>query len=438
MNVCIYIVYINDFTIVSKIYITIYYMNSKNILDNPSGFEQQITDTKTNFNKLKDACHDIDSVFEALHIKVKKLNQFYNDFVKTNTSQLMIFGLDSFNFQNRMIANDISNMKQIKNLLFNRIYADYYKLYNIIISYIKSNLTQSKIYTTLMTANKQFPKYDYLDVSTFYDFGTSNDVFYEIINLVHQLYDYCKNLDTQLQNYTQKKDIGLNIDNFVHTHEYLIFSMKSQIKLYMNYISFFIRVHTKYLQRFITRLKIIHCQLMEDIKLDDVSYNYENTPSTIRKLSNYQDLSLYNAKQQGSKMLKKRISSNKNVIISNKESSTHSVDSGVIIRTELSPVERNEFKKILDHLGESSSELVRNGLTNLIETSDSENELLEGPITHNIHDVSETDDDSIVSNHYETESINDDSSLEDRNDVVTSIVEEMVDKISEDEEVNKN
>ena len=83
-------------------------------IEDETYFETKLSGVKNDFNKLKDACIDIDNVFEILHIKIDKLQQYYSEFIKSSGSLLMIFGLDSFNFQNRLIQNDTKNMQQIQ------------------------------------------------------------------------------------------------------------------------------------------------------------------------------------------------------------------------------------------------------------------------------------------------------------------------------------
>ena len=316
-------------------------------IDDETFFETKLTGVKNDFNKLKDACIDIDNVFEILHIKIDKLQQYYSEFIKSSGSQLMIFGLDSFNFQNRLIQNDTKNMQQIQLMLFNRIYADYYKLYNIVTSYIKGNLKNSKVHAYVTTTNKTFPKYNYLDIYEKYEFNISNDVFYEIVNLIQQLYDYCKNLYLQLQNYKQKKNIGLQIDNFVYTHEYRLHTLNTQLKLYMNYIDFFISTHTNYLKRFITRLKIIHCQIANDIKLDSMNNKYGSMSASSSPTSLF---------MESEPVLKSSgfVNSETNVVLE---------------KTILTPKERSEVQKMLDDVSVDSSELAKTGISSLLEDS---------------------------------------------------------------------
>lgn len=385
-------------------------MDKHSIIQNESEFETEITMTKNGFNRLKDACNDIDSVFDTLQMKVDKLSQFYEEFVTSNTGHLMIFGLDSFNFQNRLINNDIQYMQQMKNMLFNRIYADYYKLYNIIVTYIKSNLQQSKLYTSVISTNKTFPKYNYLNIYEFYDFTITNDVFYEIIGLLQQMHDYCKSLDIQLQAYKQKKRIGLNIDNFVHTHEYRLHTLTTQINLYLNYLEFFIQIHTKYLQRFITRMKIIHAQLNDDIKLDSIHYSYDG---------------------QGF--------SGKNMMYSK----NHIIDADST--TSLSPVEKRELTKILHSVSNGTSDLAKEGISHLIDGShtiidngvivdDMSISLEEAPPINKVINQSQYQADEVSS--LESEQDNDSTQSMDSGitqGVVKDIVDELVDNITKDE-----
>jgi len=326
-------------------------------------FDSIVTSTKEDFNKLKDACNDITTVFGTLDDTIKKLNAFYNEFLKSNTGELYIFGLDSFNFQNKLIKFDIENMLKIKDMLFNRIYSDYYRLYNKVIAYVKSDLRETKLYTNIATNNKTFPKYNYLDIYKNYDFILSNDLFYEIVNIMGQLHDHCTVLTVQLQGYQEKQQIGLHINNFVCAHEYRLRCVKTQLELFMNYIQFFINVHTNYLQRFITRIKLMYFQIIEDIKFDNLKEKYNSGKNVLGKNGNKDRNDSIREGLMSRPNIQRMQIPNNPLNMGYHENTV--IDNGVVVKPQLSPVEKEEFKKLLNNIDSDSSELARSVLNEL-------------------------------------------------------------------------
>lgn len=244
-------------------------------------YDIQLNDLKNDFNDLYEASNDVEVMFETLDAKIKKLNTLYNDLLKTNSDKkILVFGLDSFNFQTLAIHEETKHLKRFRNLLYNRIYADYFKLNKLILSYVKENFeTKSKLCNKLSSNLSQFPKYDYLNIYKYYDFNLINDMFQDIISNIQSINDHSKSLQMKLHFYKQKGNIGLNINNFVHGHEYMNNNIRSQIKLFVNYIHFFLNLHTKYLTNFITNMKLMHARLRSDINLDEYVFTKNNSKS---------------------------------------------------------------------------------------------------------------------------------------------------------------
>jgi hypothetical protein len=98
---------------------------------------------KYNIEKLK---IDFDNIF-ALKQEIARtksvvaeiLNQLktvYNDLLKSNSKKIFLFCLDSFYFQYKTFAMEMDNIDKFRSLLNNRMYCDYYKLYNIISGWV--------------------------------------------------------------------------------------------------------------------------------------------------------------------------------------------------------------------------------------------------------------------------------------------------------------
>jgi hypothetical protein len=70
---------------------------------------------------------------------LNQLKGVYNDLLKSNSKKIFLFCLDSFYFQYKSFAMEMDNIDKFRLLLNNRMYCDYYKLYNIIVNHVKEN-----------------------------------------------------------------------------------------------------------------------------------------------------------------------------------------------------------------------------------------------------------------------------------------------------------
>lgn len=234
-------------------------------------------DLKKNFDKIKLINTDISNIFDNLQTKINKLTEIYNSFLNENKSAIFIFGLDSFKFQNKLFQEEYSSLIKYYNLICNRIYCDYYKLNIMIIDNILNNKSLSKIHK-LLDKNK-FEKYNYLDVYKYYNIGISFELFSEIVNLITLINDESKSMINIIKSYNNKKQFGLNINNFIYSYTYENSILNEQISLYIKYISFFIKAHIKYLSRFFYKLKILNNEINKDISFD-MKQNINNINST--------------------------------------------------------------------------------------------------------------------------------------------------------------
>lgn len=240
----------------------IYYLDSK------------INDLKLSFNKIKESRAEIKRIFEILSSKIEKLKSIYGEFLKNNNNTSFIFGLDSFNFQNKLIDIEYNQMIDFYMLLSNRLYCDYYKLFTIMQQYIHNELhtiIHENELKTIQNSMKiyKYEKYDYINTMKTYAFEQTCALFTDIIGLIISLNDISKTNSLELSNYKTKVNTGISIENFIHTFSYQNSILDDKIMLYVNYLDFFLTLHTKYYIRFITKLKIMFGQINHDIKLDD-------------------------------------------------------------------------------------------------------------------------------------------------------------------------
>ena len=119
--------------------------------------------------------------------------------------------LDTFHFQKTLLKTEYDNLVILKNIILNRIYCDYYKLYIIIKNYIVDNISNSNI---ILNMNKfqNYEKYNNLDIYKKYDINKIETLFNDIISILKLIENYIDYLKDEISTNNSKTDMGLNID----------------------------------------------------------------------------------------------------------------------------------------------------------------------------------------------------------------------------------
>jgi len=229
--------------------------------------ESKVGKLKIDFNNIINIRNNVKNIFDILQIRIDKLKNFYSDFIKNNKSQLFIFGLDSFHFQSKLIDIEYDDMKRLFLAITNRMYCEYFKLYKIIVSYISENVTDKKINEIIKLNN--YPIYKDLEPFKEYSFDTILEIHENILLLLTSIISNLNNKENDLNSHKSKKDIGLNIDNFITTFNFDITMMREKIMLFLTYIEFFHKMHTKYLKRFSNKIQLMYNHINNDIKFDE-------------------------------------------------------------------------------------------------------------------------------------------------------------------------
>ena len=87
----------------------------------------------TNFTAILQLLQDIQTTKREIGEKLNSLKEIYNKLIKENNKKIFLFCLDSFYFQYKILIIEMENINRFISLINNRMYGDYYKLYNIII-----------------------------------------------------------------------------------------------------------------------------------------------------------------------------------------------------------------------------------------------------------------------------------------------------------------
>jgi hypothetical protein len=229
--------------------------------------ETRLVKLKSDFNDIINVRNTVKNVFDILQIRIDRLHQMYAEFIKTNQSEMFVFGLDSFHFQSKLIGIEYDDMKRLFLVINNRMYCEYFKLHKIIVEYISKNVTDKKV-SDLVKINK-FPIYKDLEPFKEYKFEIILDIHENILNLLGMLMSILFNKENELSIHKTKQNIGLNIDNFITTFNFNINVMREKILMFITYIEFFHKMHSKYLKRFSNKIQLMYTHISNDIKFED-------------------------------------------------------------------------------------------------------------------------------------------------------------------------
>jgi hypothetical protein len=199
--------------------------------------------------------------------KLAKLKIIYNDLIKNNNKKIFIFCLDAFYFQYKILNIEIEQMKHILVLINNRMYGEYYKLYNIILLQIKE---KGLVIPESYISSKNHTVYKDLEPHIEYNIELIKEVHNDILVLIDGINNCYNSNESRIKDHLNNTTIGNSIANFINTLEYENSILKEQIMLYYNYISFFHNTQLDHL-----------CKI--DEKIVGVQKNIDNNILTTKK-----------------------------------------------------------------------------------------------------------------------------------------------------------
>ena len=135
------------------------------------------------------------------------------------------------------------------------------------VEYVEENIPEKKL-QELIRVHNNFPVYKDLEPFKQYDFQFIQSLHEIILVIITYIHTFITNKEHDLKVYQTKNQTGLNIDSFVSTFSFNTTMMNQRAMLFINYIEFFHKSHTKYLKRFTMKLNLMLSQLNNDIKID--------------------------------------------------------------------------------------------------------------------------------------------------------------------------
>jgi hypothetical protein len=230
--------------------------------------EERLSVLKSTFGEIIDLKEGNITGLKTLDTRIQQIKALYSDFIQTNKDQLFVFSLDAFHFQSKLVDLEYEDMNRMFLSITNRMYCDYYKLFKIIVAYVNENIPDKKL-TELIKVHDNFPVYKDLEPFRQYDFQYIQSLHEIILVVLTYIHTFITNKEHDLKVYQTKNQIGLHIDSFVSTFSFNTVMMNQRALLFINYVEFFHKTHTKYLKRFTMKLNLMLSQLNNDIKLDN-------------------------------------------------------------------------------------------------------------------------------------------------------------------------
>jgi len=219
-----------------------------------------------NFEKIIYIKNEIMCNNQIIQDKLSKLKQIYNDLILKNNKKMFLFCLDSFYFQYKILNIEMDNINILTTLIMNRIYGDYYKLYNVIIHQlenaplfkdISNNIANHTVYKEL----EPFREYN-IDATPIHD---------DILSLINQMKMRIETKEQEYDTYNESLT-GLSVSNFLNTLDYENTLVREQLGLYTNYVHFYHQSQIHFLTQLRLKIKYFH----ENV--DNILNNY-GTPS---------------------------------------------------------------------------------------------------------------------------------------------------------------
>jgi hypothetical protein len=229
--------------------------------------EDRLSVLKNTFGGIVDLKEGNIQILKTLATKIQQIKTMYTDFIQSNREQLFVFTLDAFHFQSKLVDIEFEDMNRMFLSITNRMYCDYYKLFKIMVEYVEENIPEKKL-QELIRVHNNFPVYKDLEPFKQYDFQYIQSLHEIILVILTYIHTFITNKEHDLKVYQTKNQTGLNIDSFVSTFSFNTTMMSQRAFLFINYIEFFHKSHTKYLKRFTMKVNLMLSQLNNDIKID--------------------------------------------------------------------------------------------------------------------------------------------------------------------------
>ena len=225
----------------------------------------ELTKLQNNFQNIWVLKDEIIKIKQTISVKLAHLKNAYGEMTKKNTKKIYLFCLDTFFFQFKTYSIEMDNLDKTRNLLNNRMYCEYYKLYALITTYMKDNAEELDIEHLDM---RTFTPYKDLEPYHEYSLDDIKSLHATILLFIKHLQNRCDTNESNIHNYNERNKVGFSISNLLSTMEFENLLVKQQIHLYLNYLAFFHISQQKHLKRLMTKLQELDNDIEDNLNVN--------------------------------------------------------------------------------------------------------------------------------------------------------------------------
>ena len=201
---------------------------------------------KNDFNSILRLRTELQSKRDTLTEKIDEIREQYNELIKHNSKKIYLYCLDSLYFQYKILRVELEQFQKTISLIFNRMYGDYYKLYNIIQSQCKENSTN------ILLSGESVVVYKDLDPFAEYnldDLVLTHKIIIETLTKLQVLYSSTLSYENKI--------------------------LGEHISLYSDYLSFYHSSQRKYFEKALYKINGFMREIEDDILTNHKTYKTE-------------------------------------------------------------------------------------------------------------------------------------------------------------------
>ena len=224
---------------------------------------------KTEFNSILRLRTELQAKRDILTEKIDEIREQYNELIKHNSKKIYLYCLDSLYFQYKILRVELEQFQKTISLIFNRMYGDYYKLYNIIQSQCKENSTN------ILLSGENVVVYKDLDPFAEYnldDLVLTHKIIIETLTKLHILY---LSKQDEINDHNTNMRIGFSVTSFISTLSYENKILGEHISLYSDYLSFYHSSQRKYFEKALYKINGFMREIEDDILTNHKTYKTE-------------------------------------------------------------------------------------------------------------------------------------------------------------------
>jgi hypothetical protein len=241
---------------------------------------------QNDFNLILRLRTELQTKRDTLEEKINDIKAQYNDLVRNNSKKIYLYCLDSMYFQYKILRVELEQFQKMIALIFNRMYGDYFKLYNIVQSQCKENSTNIRLSSENVVV--------YKDLDPFAEFSTDdlNLIHRIIVDTLKKLHELYSTKQEEINDHNANMRVGFSVTSFISTLSYENKLLGEHISLYSDYLSFYHSSQRKYLDNALCKINSFMREIEDEILTNHKSDKKEAVPIISEDAVNLEEVKL--------------------------------------------------------------------------------------------------------------------------------------------------